>query len=163
MLREQMDALIKQSMLDKNVKRTEVLRAIKNEFLVYQTAKNAKPYDEAAEIQLISKMCKKLEDSISSFIEAGREDLATEYRDELEVLKKLLPEPVNEPDIHSALQIWCEGKGFIEDFYNEENSIDMVSFQIPKKEMGNAIKYLKSEFPQADGKMISEIVKKYIV
>jgi hypothetical protein len=29
--------------------------------------------------------------------------------------------------------------------------------------MGNAIKYLKSEFPQADGKMISEIVKKYIV
>ena len=117
----------------------------------------------AAEIQLISKMCKKLEDSISSFIEAGREDLATEYRDELEVLKKLLPEPVNEPDIHSALQIWCEGKGFIEDFYNEENSIDMVSFQIPKKEMGNAIKYLKSEFPQADGKMISEIVKKYIV
>ena len=39
MLREQMDALIKQSMLDKNVKRTEVLRAIKNEFLVYQTAK----------------------------------------------------------------------------------------------------------------------------
>lgn len=35
----------------------------------------------------------------------------------------------------------------------------MVSFQIPKKEMGNAIKYLKSEFPQADGKMISEIVK----
>lgn len=108
-------------------------------------------------------MCKKLEDSISSFIEAGREDLATEYRDELEVLKKLLPEPVNELDIHSALQIWCEGKGFIEDFYNEENSIDMVSFQIPKKEMGNAIKYLKSEFPQADGKMISEIVKKYIV
>ena len=54
-------------------------------------------------------------------------------------------------------------RGFIEDFYNEENSIDMVSFQIPKKEMGNAIKYLKSEFPQADGKMISEIVKKYIV
>ena len=136
------------------------LRAYKNlkaEIQILQTAKNAKPYDEAAEIQLISKMCKKLEDSISSFIEAGREDLATEYRDELEVLKKLLPEP----DIHSALQIWCEG--FIEDFYNEENSIDMVSFQIPKKEMGNAIKYLKSEFPQADGKMILEIVKKYIV
>lgn len=29
MLREQMDALIKQSMLDKNTKRTDVLRAIK--------------------------------------------------------------------------------------------------------------------------------------
>ena len=111
------------------------LRAYKNLKAEIQILQTAKPYDEAAEIQLISKMCKKLEDSISSFIEAGREDLATEYRDELEVLKKLLPEPVNEPDIHSALQLWCEGKGFIEDFYNEENSIDMVSFQRKKWEM----------------------------
>lgn len=154
---------IAKAMKSKNQVELRAYKNLKAEIQILQTAKNAKPYDEAAEIQLISKMCKKLEDSISSFIEAGREDLATEYRDELEVLKKLLPEPVNEPDIHSALQIWCEGKGFIEDFYNEENSIDMVSFQIPKKEIGNAIKYLKSEFPQADGKMISEIVKKYIV
>ena len=149
---------IAKAMKSKNQVELRAYKNLKAEIQILQTAKNAKPYDEAAEIQLISKMCKKLEDSISSFIEAGREDLATEYRDELEVLKKLL-----EPDIHSALQIWCEGKGFIEDFYNEENSIDMVSFQIPKKEMGNAIKYLKSEFPQADCKMISEIVKKYIV
>ncbi len=142
------------------------LRAYKNlkaEIQKVKTAKNAKPYTDVAEIQLISKMCKNLEDAILDFSKAHREDLVSDYTSELEVLKKLLPEPVNEPDIHSALQIWCEGKGFIEDFYNEENSIDMVSFQIPKKEMGNAIKYLKSEFPQADGKMISEIVKKYIV
>lgn len=122
---------IAKAMKSKNQVELRAYKNLKAEIQILQTAKNAKPYDEAAEIQLISKMCKKLEDSISSFIEAGREDLATEYRDELEVLKKLLPEP----DIHSALQIWCEGKGFIEDFYNEENSIDMVSFQIPKKEM----------------------------
>ena len=29
--------------------------------------------------------------------------------------------------------------------------------------MGIVIKHLKSKFPTADGKMISEIVKKYIV
>ena len=29
--------------------------------------------------------------------------------------------------------------------------------------MGNAIKYLKSKFPQADGKMISDIVKTYVI
>ena len=28
--------------------------------------------------------------------------------------------------------------------------------------MGSAIKYLKSKFPQADGKMISNIVKEYV-
>lgn len=113
---------IAKAMKSKN--QVELRAYLKAEIQILQTAK---PYNEAAEIQLISKMCKKLEDSISSFIEAGREDLATEYRDE--VLKKLLPEP----DIHSALQIWCEG--FIEDFYNEENSIDMVSFQRKKWEM----------------------------
>ena len=29
--------------------------------------------------------------------------------------------------------------------------------------MGNAIKHLKSKFPQADGKMISDIVKEYVI
>lgn len=90
---------IAKAMKSKNQVELRAYKNLKAEIQILQTAKNAKPYDEAAEIQLISKMCKKLEDSISSFIEAGREDLATEYRDELEVLKKLLPEPVNEPDI----------------------------------------------------------------
>ena len=137
------------------------LRAYKNlkaEIQILQTAKNAKPYDEAAEIQLISKMCKKLEDSISSFIEANREDLASEYREELEVLKKLLPKPVEASDIEYILYIWADQKNFMD--YSKE---DLPEIAIPKKEMGNAIKYLKSRFPQADGKMISEIVKKYIV
>ena len=137
------------------------LRAYKNlkaEIQILQTAKNAKPYNEIAEIQLISKMCKKLEDSISSFIEANREDLASEYREELEVLKKLLPKPVEASDIEYILYIWADQKNFMD--YSKE---DLPEIAIPKKEMGNAIKYLKSRFPQVDGKMISEIVKKYIV
>ena len=70
-----MDALIKQSMLDKNVKRTEVLRAIKNEFLVYQTAKGAKPLDDAAEFTILRKMVKQRLDSRDQYISAGRKDL----------------------------------------------------------------------------------------
>ena len=41
--------------------------------------------------------------------------------------------------------------------------IPRIKIQIPKKQMGNVIKYVKSKLPTADGKMISEIVKKYIV
>jgi uncharacterized protein YqeY len=156
---------IAKAMKSKNQVELRAYKNLKAEIQILQTAKNAKPYDEAAEIQLISKMCKKLEDSISSFIEAGREDLATEYRDELEVLKKLLPEPVNESQIDSKLMEWCAENGF-----RKENGKIVAPYKqqlyttiIPKKEMGNAIKFLKSEFPQADGKMISEIVKKYIV
>lgn len=145
---------IAKAMKSKNQVELRAYKNLKAEIQILRTAKNAKPYDEAAEIQLISKMCKKLEDSISSFIEANREDLASEYREELEVLKKLLPEPVNESQI-----VWELFHGW----YGQTPSGAVHLMKIPKKEMGNAIKHLKARFPQADGKMISEIVKKYIV
>ena len=149
---------IAKAMKSKNQVELRAYKNLKAEIQILQTAKNAKPYDEAAEIQLISKMCKKLEDSISSFIEANREDLASEYREELDVLKKLLPKPVEASDIEYILYIWADQKNFMD--YSKE---DLPEIAIPKKEMGNAIKYLKSRVPQVDGKMISEIVKKYIV
>lgn len=159
---------IKNAMKSKNQVELRAYKNLKAEIQLVQTAKNAKPYDEAAEIQLISKMCKKLEDSILSFSEAGREDLASEYRDELEVLKKLLPEPVNESQIRTELCMWAGNNKLIEMYLTEKgvyqfDAIEVSKPFIPKKEMGNAIKHLKSKFPQADGKMISEIVKKYVI
>lgn len=156
---------IAKAMKSKNQVELRAYKNLKAEIQILQTAKNAKPYNEVAEMQLVSKMCKKLEDSISSFIEANREDLASEYREELEVLKKLLPEPVNESEIGSTLQEWCYENHYFECFYTKKEGIEIVviKYQIPKKEMGNAIKHLKAKFPQVDGKMISEIVKKYIV
>lgn len=151
------DELIKNSMKSKNSDELRAYKNLKAEIQLLKTAKNAKPYDEAAEIQLISKMCKKLEDGISDFSKAGRDDLASEYRDELEVLKKLLPEPVDESQICFELGEWAESHNF-----GFVLSIDNP-VRIPKKEMGNAIKHLKSKFPQADGKMISNIVKEYII
>lgn len=157
--------LIKNAMKSKNQVELRAYKNLKAEIQILRTAKNAKPYDGVAEIQLISKMCKKLEDDILGFSKAGREDLVSEYGDELEVLKKLLPEPVNESQIDSKLMKWCAENGF-----RKENGKIVAPYKqqlyttiIPKKEMGNAIKFLKSEFPQADGKMISNIVKEYLV
>lgn len=140
------------------------LRAYKNlkaEIQKVKTAKNAKPYTDATEIQLISKMCKNLEDAILDFSKAHREDLVADYTSELEVLKKLLPEPVNESQICSELSEWCRENHFTQRF---QTAIGYEEYLvIPKKEMGNAIKHLKSKFPQADGKLISSIVKKYVI
>ena len=104
--------LIKNAMKSKNQVELRAYKNLKAEIQILQTAKNAKPYDEAAEIQLISKMCKKLEDSILDFSKAGREDLAVEYSEELEVLKKLLPEPVDKSQIYSELDVWCRENNF---------------------------------------------------
>lgn len=158
------DKLIQQSIKLKERVKLKAYKNLKAEIQTLKTAKNAKPYDEVAEVQLISKMCKKLEDSISEFSKAGRGDLVLEYREELEELRKFLPEPVNESQIYSTLEDWIKNNisNHISEFRNYYPSEEHKLF-IPKKEMGKAIKYLKNKFPQADGKIISDIVKKYMI
>ena len=73
--------------------------------------------------------------------------------EELEVLRKLLPEPVKESDICDFVQGYAIDRNWV--------GTDDVSTRvmIPKKNMGEVIKATKSQFPTADGKIISEIVK----
>lgn len=162
------DELIKAALKSQNKTELRAYRNLKAEILKAETAKNAKPIDEARQIQIIKKCCENLEKSILSFLEARREDLESECRSELEVLKKLLPEPVNESQIRSELYIWAGNNKLIEMYLTEKgvyqfDAIEVSKPFIPKKEMGSAIKHLKSKFPQADGKVISNIVKEYIV
>ena len=153
--------LIKSSMKSGDKVALRAYKNLKAEIQKVKTAKNAKPYTDAAEIQLISKMCKNLEDAILDFSKAHRDDLVADYTSELEVLKKLLPEPVNESQICSELSEWCRENHFTQRF---QTAIGYEEYLvIPKKEMGNAIKHLKLKFPQADGKLISSIVKKYVI
>lgn len=150
--------LIKSSMKSGDKVALRAYKNLKAEIQKVKTAKNAKPYTDAAEIQLISKMCKNLEDAILDFSKAYREDLVSDYTSELEVLKKLLPEPVNESQICSFVEEYCLNNNFVGNTEAQENII-----QIPKKEMGKIIKVVKETYPQADGKLISSIVKKYVI
>ena len=155
------DNLIKQAMKSHNKEELLVYQAIKTEIINYKTAKNAKPYDEAAEISILKKMVKQREDSEKQYLEAGRKNLAIQEYNESEIIKKLLPASVNKSDIMLVLWEWVNTKGFLVQF--NENPNDFSELRIPKKEMGSAIKYIKAKFPQADGKIISEIVKEYLV
>ena len=150
--------LIKSSMKSGDKVALRAYKNLKAEIQKVKTAKNAKPYTDAAEIQLISKMCKNLEEAILDFSKAHREDLVADYTSELEVLKKLLPEPVNESQICSFIEKYCLNNNFVESTEAQENIV-----QIPKKEMGKVIKAVKETYPQADGKLISSIVKKYVI
>lgn len=141
---------------------------IKAELWKVLTAKNGPEYSEAVYLQVITKYAKSLEDAILQFSEAHRDDLVSEYTSELEVVKKLLPEPVNESQINSELCIWAGENKFIETSLIEDwgysyDAIETSKPFIPKKEMGRAIKHIKSKFPTADGKLISEIVKQYVI
>lgn len=152
------DELIKESLRSGNKAELKVYRNIKTKIQENQTAKGAKPLTEQLQCAIIAKYAASLEHAIYEFLEAHRDDLVSEYTSELEVVKKLLPKPVNESQIYSELCNWQINSAF------EKNwPLELDRPIIPKKEMGNAIKYLKSKFPAADGKIISEIVKKYLV
>ena len=146
------DELIKESLKNKKTVELKAYRNLKSEITLAKTAKNAMGFNEAVLFSIITKYCKKLEDAEKQYSQADREDLASEYRDELEVLRKLLPKPVTASEIYEKLRYWAEKNHYI----NEESASEI---KIPKKEMGVVIKYIKSKLPTADGKMISEIVK----
>ena len=147
------DELIKESLKNKKTIDLKVYRILKSDIMAFKTQKNAPVYDEAAELKIIQKYVTKMEDAEKQYSQAGREDLATECRDELEALRKLLPEPVKESDICDFVQGYAIDRNWV--------GTDDVSTRvmIPKKNMGEVIKATKSQFPTADGKIISEIVK----
>jgi uncharacterized protein YqeY len=139
------DELIGKALKEKDEVRLSVLRSIKAEFLKYKTAKNAKPLDDTAEIQILKKMVSQREESISMFESGGRKDLVEKETKELNILKEFLPAEVTQAEIEKVIEKWMK-----------ENNIEN---KIPKKSMGVVIKYVKSSLPMADGKLTSEIVK----
>ena len=138
------DLMILQAMKDKQEGKVRTYRAIKSEIQAFKTAKNAKIYDEVAEITLLKRMIKQREDSIQQYTNAGRKDLADSENIEVLYLKELIPEEPTKEDILD----WLEDIGFT---------------KISRNEMGSTIKMVKSAFPAVDGKMVSEIVKSMIV
>ena len=147
------DELIKESLKNKKTMDLKVYRILKSDIMAFKTQKNAPVYDEAAELKIIQKYVTKMEDAEKQYSHAGRLDLATECRDELEVLRKLLPDPVKESDIYDFVQEYAVDKNWV-------GADDIgIRVMIPKKNMGEIIKATKSQFPTADGKIISEIVK----
>lgn len=152
------DELIKNSIKNKDSVSLKVYRNLKSDILVFKTQKNAPEYNEFAEISIIKKYYSKMEDAEKQYFQAGREDLVKSCREELEVLKKLLPKPVEVSEINSFLSSWCWKNG-----YFITDSSEKIIPQIPKKNMGTVIKIIKEQFPGADGKMISDIVKNYVI
>ena len=146
------DVLIKASMITKDAAGLRVYRNLKTDIMNFKTQKNAPRYDDSEEIKIIRKYYTKMEDAEKQYLEAGRQDLATECREELDILKTLLPEPVSPEKIYEEL--WKFG------IANE--CIYESKLIIPKNKMGMAIKLMKATFPTADGKMISDVVKEYV-
>jgi uncharacterized protein YqeY len=155
MWNDKLNAMIADSMKKHDTTRTNVYRAIKTAFTNYAAAKNAKPLDEAAEISIIKKMRDERWANAETYQTAGRMDLSAAEADEAEILEELLPKEPTKEELNAALLKLALDKGWYDD--NEEHNIHPV--QIPKNQMGIAVKELKAKYPAADGKKIADLVK----
>lgn len=144
MMNEKINEMIKDAMKSKDQVRVETLRSVKAAFQNYQTAKDAKPLNEAAEIQILKKMVSSRQDAASQYKSAGREDLAATEEAQIKVLSEFLPAEVSKAELEKAFS----------------EVISRLGITKEMKNMGVLIKELKSIYPGADGKTISEVVKK---
>lgn len=144
MYSEKIDKMIMEALKAGEKIKAGAFRMLKSEFLVFKTAKNAKPLDDAAEISIIKKMIKQRQDAAKEYLEAGRLELADNELDEVEVLKVLLPAEITEEQIKEAVK-------------------EVANATVPiKKNMGVFMKAVKAKYPTADGKMVSQIVSAFL-
>ena len=139
---------IMSAMKEHNEARVRTLRAMKAKFTEWKTSKQnvGKELTEEVEIQIINKMVKERTESADLYEQGHRLDLAKAEKVEIDILNEFLPTPATEEDI-----LKC---------FNDVIGQDGV--EPIKKNMGIIIKTIKGSLPNADGKLISEIVKEHL-
>lgn len=93
-LQETIKGGIKDAMKAKDTVRLNVLRGLSTAFMNYSVANGGTPQTELTDeqtIDVITKESKKRKDSIEQFTNAGRQELADNESQELEILKEFLP------------------------------------------------------------------------
>lgn len=146
-LKQQIDQDIKQAMLAKNKEELEALRGIKSLILLAETEKGGSgEIATDVENKLLMKAAKQRKESAEIFQQQNRQDLADKELKQLEVISRYLPKQLNEEELTIELKKIMEAVG-------AKSAADMG------KVMGAATKQLAGK---ADGKMISELVKKLL-
>lgn len=85
-------------MLDRNDMVRDTIRMFLSEVQRFEID-NKQDVNDAKALQIINKMIKQRNDSISQFKDGGREDLAEKEQQEVEILSKYKPEQLSEEEI----------------------------------------------------------------
>ncbi len=131
-LLEQINADLKKAMLARDEVTRDTLRMVKSELLTL---------DKPDDLAVLSRAVKSRRDSIKSYVEGGRQDLADKEQAEIEVIERYLPKQLGEDEARKAIASIVEELG--------------VS---SKKELGRVMKEIKARYPgQVDGRLASSI------
>lgn len=118
-----------------------VLRMLRAAML--ELAKSGEEVTEELELKALQKQAKMRKDSISQFEDAGREDLASKERAELEIVETYLPKQLSDDDIREKVRA----------IIRETGASGMDDFKLVMPKAMGSMKGL------ADGSRVQAIVK----
>lgn len=147
MYREVIDKQIANAMKNADHLQLSIWRAIKTEFVKYQTSGANMELTDDKELQIITKMVQQRKDSFEQYKQAGRLELAIAEELEMKALLNLLPKEPTEDDITTC----------IDEFLLNYNGKPTM------KDMRDVMAFVKSKFPTVNGGLVSKIFReKYI-
>jgi len=145
--KEVMDKM-KEAMKAKDTVALQALRAVKSAFLLAKTATGVHAeITPDQELKIIQKQVKQRKDSAAIFITQNRQDLADPELAEIAVLEQFLPAALSEEEIEKVVAVTITKLG-----------------AIGMKDMGKVMGVVSNALSgQADGKVISTLVKKLLM
>jgi hypothetical protein len=146
-LQEKVMQEMKSAMKAKDAVALESLRAIKSALLLAQTDKGrGASISEEDEIKMLQRLVKQRKDSAAIYIDQGREDLAATELSQIAIIEKFLPQQLSEEAVEKVVMATISKVG--------ANGM---------KDMGKVMGIVSKELAgQADGKTISNIVRKHL-
>ncbi len=148
-LQEQIKEQMKDAMRAKETTAVMTLRGLMSAFTNELVASGKMPTDMLTDDQalvVITREAKRRKDSIAQFEEAGREELASDEKEELAILEKFLPELMPEDEVRAVITVKIEELGITD-----------------ASEKGKLIGALMTELKgKADGSMVNAIVSELL-
>jgi uncharacterized protein YqeY len=132
-MREKISDSYKTAMKARDQRRTATLRSINAAIKDKDIANRGEgkgPLANDEILALLQKMVKQREESFAIYAEAGRNDLATVEKEEIDILNEFLPKQLTEDEIEAAIQAAIVKTG-----------------SAGTKDMGKVIASLKADYP----------------
>ncbi|WP_017299693.1 GatB/YqeY domain-containing protein [Nodosilinea nodulosa] len=145
-LKDRISDDIKTAMKAKDKLRLETVRSIKKVILEKETLVRPSGQSELTpeqELEVLTQLAKQRKDSVEQYRKAGREDLATQEAQELEIIAEYLPQQLSDAEVEAVI----------------DDLIAKTGATSPKdmgKVMGPAMQQLKG---RADGGKVQALVK----
>ena len=132
-MREELSEGLKTALKARDVRRTSTLRLINSaikdkDIAIRQEARGPATNEEI--LVILQKMVKQREESFAIYAQAGRADLATVEKEEIDILNEFLPKGLTDAEVDAAIAAAIASTG-----------------ATGAKDMGKVIAQLKSEYP----------------